>query len=73
MWQSYFIDKINKILKSLKSYIISEGFKLKSVQKVPASKKSPNIKSRQMICTAIQLFDFYITRSFTVTDFSSRL
>ena len=56
---------MNKTLKSLKTCIIAEGFKLKSVQKIPDNKKWCNIKTGQMICTAIQMTGFYITRNFT--------
>ena len=53
---------INKILKLLKTHTIPEGFLLKSVQKIRDNKKSCNIETRQMICTLIQLTDFYITK-----------
>ena len=56
---------INKTLKSLKTYIIPEGFKLKFVQKIPDKKKLCNIKTRLLICTATQLTGFYITRNST--------
>ena len=40
---------MNKLLKSLKTYIIPEGFKLKSVWKIPETKKSTESKVQRML------------------------
>ena len=61
------------MLKSIKTYIIPEGYILKSVKKIPDIKKWYNTETRQKISTAIQLTGFYVTQNSTVRHFSDRV